>query len=58
MNTSKFSWTHACLYILLQNEGREKKEKEKKICPIFTVDNWLLETQREHFSYDDISENE
>lgn len=29
MNTSKFSWTHACLFILLQNEGREKKEKEK-----------------------------
>lgn len=28
MNTSKFSWTHACLFILLQNEGREKKEKD------------------------------
>lgn len=28
MKTSKFSWTHACLFILLQNEGREKKEKD------------------------------
>lgn len=47
---------HAFTYYFKMRE--EKKKKKKKICPIFTVDNWLLETQREHFSYDNKSEKE
>lgn len=40
MKTSKFSWTHACLYILLQNEGREKKRKRYAPFSQQTIDYW------------------